>query len=50
MVSKEEFAAALRSHQVAIDATKSPQRAERGSSKIEEGQHLESKSLILLTL
>ena len=28
IVSKEDFAAALRSHQAAIDATKSPQRAE----------------------
>ncbi len=28
LVSKEEFAAALRAHQAAVDATKSPQREE----------------------
>ena len=37
MISKEDFAAALRAHQAAVDATKSPQReeaeaAERGGS------------------
>eukprot|EP00984_Skeletonema_dohrnii_P029170 scaffold19562_cov128-Skeletonema_dohrnii-CCMP3373.AAC.2 len=32
VVSKEEFAAALRAHQAAVDATKSPQREEAGKA------------------
>ena len=32
LVSKEEFAAALRAHQAAVDATKSPQREEAAKS------------------
>jgi TPR repeat protein len=35
-VSKEEFAAALRAHQAAVDATKSPQR--EVAAKIEWGK------------
>ena len=33
MVSKEDFAAALRAHQAAVDATKSPQREKGEAAK-----------------
>jgi len=33
-VSKEDFAAALRGHQAAVDATKSPQRREAAEAKM----------------
>ena len=36
LVSKEDFAAALRGHQAAIDATKSPQREAAEAAKISE--------------
>ena len=36
-VSKEDFAADLRAHQAAVDATKSPQR-EKAAARIEELQ------------
>ena len=32
IVSKEDFAAALRAHQAAVDATKSPQREEAAAA------------------
>ena len=39
LVSKDEFAAALRAHQAAVDATKSPQRdAAKASEKFRSSQ------------
>jgi tetratricopeptide (TPR) repeat protein len=37
IVSKEDFAAALRAHQAAVDATKSPQREEAGAALKKQG-------------
>jgi hypothetical protein len=34
LVSKEDFAAALRGHQAAVDATKSPQREEAEAMRV----------------
>eukprot|EP00984_Skeletonema_dohrnii_P022749 scaffold11856_cov96-Skeletonema_dohrnii-CCMP3373.AAC.1 len=34
LVSKEDFAAALRAHQAAVDATKSPQREEAEKERL----------------
>ena len=38
LVSKEDFAAALRAHQAAVDATKSPQREEATEWKRKEDE------------